>query len=120
MARMGTTNPNTLALIRALRRASVQHNAGIWKRVAEIVSRPARKRVVVNVGEIERHTHDGDLVVVPGKVLGSGNLNHRVTVAALSASASARQIIITAGGSLMTIEEMLKLAPTGAGVTILV
>ncbi|MHA2077126.1 MAG: 50S ribosomal protein L18e [Candidatus Thorarchaeota archaeon] len=116
----GPTDPNTRALINALRKTSTKHNVGIWKRVAELVARPARKRATVNVGKISRHTNAGDIIVVPGKVLGSGNLSHKVTVAALNASTSARTVIVGAGGTLISINELLTKIPKGKGVTIIV
>ncbi len=119
MVRSGPTNPNTRALIRLLHKTSARHNTRIWKRVAELVERPARQHVVVNIGKIERHTRDGDIVVVPGKVLGAGVLTHRVTVAALSASAAARSSIVSAGGTLITIDQLMAQMPNGAGVTII-
>jgi large subunit ribosomal protein L18e len=116
----GPTDPNTRALINALQKTSTKHNAGIWKRVAELIARPARKRATVNIGKIGRHTSAGDIIVVPGKVLGSGSLSHKVTVAALNASTSARTVIIGAGGSLISIDELLTKVPKGKGVTIIV
>lgn len=116
----GPTDPNTRALINALRKISVKHNVGLWKRVAELVARPARQRATVNIGKINRHTSAGDIIVVPGKVLGSGNLSHKVTVAALNASTSARTVIVGAGGSLISINELLSQIPKGKGVTIIV
>ena len=74
----------------------------------------------MNVGKINRHTKEGDIVVVPGKVLGSGSIHHKVTVAAMSASAAARSLIVEAGGSLISINELLNQAPKGTGVTIIV
>ena len=119
MTRSGPTDPNTRALINALKKTSTKHDVRIWKRVAELVARPARKRAAVNVGKINRHTNDGDIVVIPGKVLGSGILSHKVTVAALNASTSARSVIIDAGGTLISINELLTSTPKGKGVTIL-
>ena len=116
----GPTDPNTRALINALRKTSTKHNVRIWKRVAELIARPARQRATVNIGKISRHSNTGDIIVVPGKVLGSGNLSHKVTVAALNASTSARTVIIGAGGSLISINELLTQSPKGKGVTIIV
>jgi large subunit ribosomal protein L18e len=113
------SDPNTRALINALTKASSKNDVGIWKRVAELVARPSRKRATVNVGKIDRHTNDGDVVVIPGKVLGSGTLGHKVTVAALDASTTARSMIVTAGGSLITIDELISQIPNGTGVTII-
>jgi len=119
MIQSGATDPNTRALIKMLRKTSIKHDVKIWKRVAELIARPARRRVVVNIGKIDRYTSDGDIVVVPGKVLGAGVLTHKVTVAALNASATARSIIVGAGGSLITIDELLDKMPKGSGVTII-
>ena len=118
--RSGPTDPNTRALINALRKTSSKHDVRIWKRVAELVARPTRTRPTVNVGKIERHTNAGDIVVVPGKVLGSGIMSHKVTVAALNASSTARSAIVGAGGSLITIDELMKQIPKGSGITIIV
>ena len=119
MVRSAATDPNTCALINALKKTSTKHDVGIWKRVAELVARPARKRSAVNVGKIGRHTNAGDIVIIPGKVLGSGNLPHKVTVAALNASATAKSVIVDAGGSLISIDELLKKTPKGTGITII-
>ena len=119
MVQSGLTDPNTRALINALKKTSTKHDVKIWKRVAELLSRPSRKRATVNVGKIQRHTNDGDVIVVPGKILGSGILTHKVTVAALNTSASARSVIIGAGGTLITINELLAKIPKGKGVTII-
>ncbi|MHA2352546.1 MAG: 50S ribosomal protein L18e [Candidatus Thorarchaeota archaeon] len=116
----GPTDPNTRALINALKKTSAKHNAGVWKRVAELIARPARQRATVNIGKINRHSNAGDIIVVPGKVLGSGILSHKVTVAALNASTSARTVIVGAGGSLISINELLAQIPKGKGVTIIV
>ncbi len=116
----GPTDPNTRALINVLKKTSTKHNVGIWKRVAELIARPARKRATVNIGKISRHTNAGDIIVIPGKVLGSGNLSHKVTVAALNASTSARTVIVGAGGTLISIDELLTKVPKGKGVTIIV
>ena len=118
--RSGPTDPNTRALINALRKTSSKHDVRIWKRVAELVARPTRTRPTVNVGKIERHTNAGDIVVVPGKVLGSGIMSHKVTVAALNASSTARSAIVAAGGSLISIDELMKQIPKGRGITIIV
>ena len=119
MVRSGPTDPNTRALINALKKISTKQDARIWRRVAELLSRPTRQRAAVNVSKIARYTQDGDVVVIPGKVLGSGSISHKVTVAALNSSASARSVIVGAGGSLISIDELLDKIPKGTGITII-
>jgi large subunit ribosomal protein L18e len=118
--RSGPSDPNTRALINALQKTSAKHDAGIWKRVAELIARPARQRPTVNIGKIGRYTNAGDVIVVPGKVLGSGTIPHKVTVAALNASATARSAIVGAGGTLITIDELMAKVPKGKGISIIV
>ena len=118
--RSGPSDPNTRALINALRKASSKHDARIWKRVAELIARPSRQRAAVNIGKIGRYTSAGDIIVVPGKVLGSGIMPHKVTVAALNASATARSAIVGAGGSLISIDELMTKVPKGKGISIIV
>lgn len=118
--RSGSSDPNTRALINALTKTSKKHDVRIWKRVAEMIAQPARQRPAVNIGKIERHTNAGDIVVVPGKILGSGIITHKVTVAALNASSTARSAIIEAGGSVMSIDELLTQVPKGRGIMIIV
>ncbi len=91
-----------------------------WRRVHELLSRPARQRVVVNVSKINRYAEDGDVVVVPGKVLGSGELNKKVTVAAFSFSYTALEKIEEAGGEAIHILELVKKNPKGKGLKIII
>ncbi|RMF89481.1 MAG: 50S ribosomal protein L18e, partial [Methanobacteriota archaeon] len=64
------------------------------------------------------YTEKGDVVAVPGKVLGSGTIAHPLTVAACSFTASAREKITAAGGRCLSIEELVKENPKGSGVRI--
>ena len=52
MVQSGATDPNTRALINALKKTSTKHSVGVWKRVAELLSSPTRRRPTVNVGKI--------------------------------------------------------------------
>jgi len=47
-------------------------------------------------------------------------MSHKVTVAALNASSTARSAIVAAGGSLISIDELMKQIPKGRGITIIV
>jgi large subunit ribosomal protein L18e len=113
------TNLILRELIETLYKYSRQYNARIWKAVADELSKPSRKRRAVNISRINRYTKPGDVVVVPGKVLGAGNLDHPVTVAAFSFSKSAVEKIVKAGGRPITIFELLRENPTGSNVRII-
>ncbi len=103
-----------------LRKAAREHNAPIWRRVFELLNLPRRRRIAVNVSKINRCTEEGDTVVVPGKVLGAGFLDHPVTVAAYAFSEKAKKKIEEANGRCLSILELLEENPKGSGVKIIV
>ena len=95
----GSTNIMARKLITKLKKTKKP----LWRRVAEELSLPSRKRPYINIYKINKYTRPNDIVVVPGKVLGIGNLDHAVTVIALDFSASAIEKIRKVGGEEMII-----------------
>jgi len=120
MRRTGPTNVYLKNLIEELRKKSLELNAPIWKVIAEKLYNPRRRKVEVNLADIERNTDKGETVLVPGAVLSSGNLTKSLNVAAWKFSPTAEEKIKKAGGKTLTIEELLKENPKGTGVKILV
>ncbi len=118
--RTGPTNILLRRTIRELRKAARQHDAPIWRYVAELLDRPRRLRYEVNVSKINRYTKPGDVVVVPGKVLGAGRLDHAVVVAAVGFSEEAVRKITGAGGRVMHILQLVQANPRGSGVKIII
>ncbi|MEM4699480.1 MAG: 50S ribosomal protein L18e [Candidatus Nezhaarchaeales archaeon] len=116
---LGATNPQLRKLVFYLRKSWRAHGARIWLDLARRLARPRRKRAAVNISRINRYTSDGDVVVVPGKVLGAGALDHAVTVAAFSFSKSAKEKIVQAGGKCIGIRELVENNPKGSGVKII-
>ncbi|MGB9729317.1 MAG: 50S ribosomal protein L18e [Thermoprotei archaeon] len=114
----GPTNPVIRVLVRNLRKASKTWGAPIWKTVAELIEKPKRQRIHVNISRINRYTEKDDIVVVPGKVLGAGKIDHPVIVAAVSFSKAAREKIINAGGQCVSINQIVKIRPNGSNVKI--
>ncbi|MEM1566054.1 MAG: 50S ribosomal protein L18e [Candidatus Bathyarchaeia archaeon] len=119
MRELRTTNPQLIELIRFLKKQSREQKAPIWKAVAEKLTVSKRRRIAVNISRINRYTEKNDTVVVPGKVLGAGELNHPVTVAAFAFSETAKQKIKRAKGKCLTIPELVKKNPKGSNVKII-
>lgn len=117
--RTGPADPHLRKLVENLKKKSFELKAPIWRDVAEKLERPRRKRVEVNLIDIERNTGEGDIVVVPGIVLGNGNLTKAVTIAAWRFSSSAKEKIEKSGSKAITIDELLGKNPKGSGVKIL-
>ena len=118
--RTGPTDIIARRTIRLLRKYANTYSAPIWRYVAELLERPRRLRIVVNVSKINRYTREGETVVVPGKVLGAGEIKHSVTVAALSFSYTALSKIERAGGRAIHIQRLLEENPRGSNVRIIV
>ena len=115
----GPTNPEVWKLIAELSKKSKSENSNLWSRVADELRRPSRNRVSVNLSKINRYTTDDDTVLVPGKVLSSGELNHKVCVAALSFSKEAANKAKRTGGECISIQELMKRNPSGTNVKII-
>lgn len=115
MKHITKTNEHLLDLVAELKKTSTAKKTRIWKAVANELLKPTRKMRAVNLDKINRVTKANDVIVVPGKVLGTGNVDHKVTVAAFNFSESAREKL----GSHLTIQELMKKNPKGTGVTII-
>ncbi|MDD5182219.1 MAG: 50S ribosomal protein L18e [Candidatus Nanoarchaeia archaeon] len=110
-----TTNPNLKNLIISLKKAQKD----VWTRIASDLAKPRRQRRTVNLSRINRYCAAKEIALVPGKVLGDGELTKKLTVAALNFSDDAKLKIEKAGGKTITITELLKTNPDAKGVRIL-
>lgn len=104
-------NKNRQSLIETARQAETP----FWTRIAEDLSKSSRRRRVVNLARINRVAKDGEVIIVPGKVLGDGELARKVTVVAHTFSTSAIQKLDEAKCKYMSIAEFLEKNPKGSG-----
>jgi large subunit ribosomal protein L18e len=119
MVKLTKTNPNLKMIVASLKEKSYKEDAAIWKDIAKRLEKPTRQTAEVNISDINRHTSPDETIIVPGKVLGNGILEHKVKVAAMSFSKSAEEKIATAGGESMDILEVLEKNPKGSGIRIM-
>lgn len=119
MKNLKKTNPRVIRLIGDLKAASREANVAIWRDVAKRLEKPRRSYAAVNLSKINRHTGEDDRVLVAGKVLANGEIDHKVTVAALGFSEQAISKIESAGGKCLKIEEIMRLDPKGSRIIIL-
>jgi len=113
------TDPNLVTLIASLKAETRSSGAGIWRDIALKLEKAKANWAEVNLSKLERYASEGDVVVVAGKVLGSGTLNKKLTVAAYGFSESAKMKIEAAGGRDLTIMELVKEMPQGTGVKVM-
>ncbi len=119
MKRTGPTNPVLAALIRELKKQSSVQKVALWDRLAYDLQRPTRNRREVNLSRINRVTQENEVIVVPGKVLGSGVLEHKVTISAFQFSESAREKLQSTGSKIIPLGELIKENPHGKGIRII-
>ncbi len=108
----GPTDINTRKLIRQLENTKIL----VFKEIASILKGARRSRPEANLAHLNRIVKDGDVVVVPGKVLGSGELKHKIVLAALDWSESVAEKAKAAGASLITLPQMIEKYPNGSNI----
>jgi large subunit ribosomal protein L18e len=109
-----TTNPRLIRLIIACEKTKSK----MWKEIARRLA-IKRRRAEVNVSKIDRYAKEGETIVVPGVVLGNGNITKKVKVAALRFSKSAKEKLLNSGCEVLTLEELLIENPEGKNTRIM-
>ncbi len=118
MRRTGPTKISTLNLIREIDALSTKDKSAFWDRIAAELRKSRRNRREVNVDRINRVTKAGETIIVPGKVLGTGELNHKINVYALEYSGNAEEKINT-NGKASLIRDLMKEGVKGKKVRII-
>ncbi|MBU1245525.1 MAG: 50S ribosomal protein L18e [Nanoarchaeota archaeon] len=101
------TNTNLIELIKELKTLSIKNKVGIWKAIAKELEKSTRRKRAVNLSKIDKVANDKEIIVVPGKVLGNGELKKDITIAAYEFSESANQKI----KNKLTIKELMSKDP---------
>ncbi len=87
-----------------------------WLKLARIISGSTRKYSSVNLDKINKETKEGDTIVIPGKVLGSGNLDKKIRIAALGFSEKARKKLKEVKAEAISLIEEVKKNPEAKGI----
>ena len=105
-------NQIVLHMIKDLKQASKKNEAPIWSKIADLALKPSSTKRTVNLTRINKITKENDVLFVPGKVLGTGNLSHKITLSSFSISTTARNNIIQSGWNIMAYSDLIKKFPT--------
>ena len=106
-------------MLKTLKKASKENDAPIWAKVADYVQKSRSNQKIVNLTKIDQTTEDGNAIVITGKVLGTGNISHKISISSFSISNSAAKKIKESGGEVLKFSEMIEKFPTGKGVKII-
>ena len=112
---------NTMAesAVWTLRNAYKKSKAPIWRSLESDIAGPRRNRREINLGTLSQMTKQNDVVVIAGKVLGNGQMDHKLSVCAFSFSEAAAKKIVGAGGEVLFFADLIKKYPDGKGVRII-
>lgn len=102
-----------------LKEASRKNDAPLWRSVATRLEGSAKNWPNVNVSRLEYNVSKNAKVIIPGKLMGTGMLTKKMTVAAYSFTDSAREKIHSAGGKCLTYNELVKKVPKGTDVVVI-
>lgn len=117
--RTGPTNPILKQLIEDLKKKSTELRSSFLKDIAEKLAKPRRQRIEVNLAHIDRHTKEGETVIVPGIVLGYGELSKPITISAWRFSKQAKEKIKKSKSKAISIRELIEINPRGSNIKIM-
>jgi len=89
-----------------------------WIEIASLLSGPRRKRLNLNLNEIDKESKEGDTIVIPGKVLSQGELTKRIKIVAFSFSERAKEKLLSSKCGVSTIKDEIKKNPKAEGIRI--
>ena len=105
-------------LVETLRAAKKTGNE-IWMRVAGVLSGPRRKKIAINLDNIEKATKEGDSIVVPGKILSQGEISKKIAVIALAFSEKAKEKLLKTKSHAVSILDEIKKNPEAKGLRLI-
>jgi len=97
----------------------VGNKSKAWLSVSRDLDKPSRNMRKVNLYKLEKHAKEDLFVVVPGKILGVGNLTKKLNIVCYQASESAIKKVNKVGGKIHYLSEYVKKNPEGKGIMIL-
>ena len=113
------SNSILVKTILELKEASRKNEAPLWRSIANRLEGSSRNWPSVNVSKLEYNVNKNGKAVIPGKLMGTGIVTKKMTVAAYSFTDSAKEKIQSAGGKCLTYKEMIKATPKGTDVMVI-
>ena len=108
MKATGPTRKSTRELIVKLEKIGKKNKSAIWLKVSEILSKPRRNRASINLWRLNKlaKKFPSKTFIMPGKVLGKGDVSEKIVIAALDFSSEAKKKIEAAKGKALLIADV--------------
>lgn len=87
--------------------------------IANSLSSPRRKKIEMNLTKINEFSKEGDVIIIPGKVLSQGEIDKKIKIGAVSFSQKAREKISKSKSTCLSIMEIIRENPQLKGVKVL-
>jgi len=104
----GTTSYTNKGLIIEFEKLSRQTKKPLFARILKELKSATRQKRDVNLSKINRYSIAGSNIIVVGKVLASGELDHKVNVIAFNYSASALDKLKKSGSTAKDLSDLAK------------
>jgi len=90
-----------------------------WLKLAKLLSQSTKKQSSVNLGEIDKQTSMGDSVLVPGRVLGVGEITKKIRICSFGISKEALERLSKTKSEWVYILDEIKKNPRADGLKII-
>lgn len=90
-----------------------------WINIGKIISSSRNNTPVVNLDKIDKESKEGDVIVVPGKVLSQGEVIKKIKLIALNFSQTAREKLNKSKIEFIILLEEIKKNPRAQGIKII-
>ena len=106
----GPSKEKTKRLIALLEKTGRKSKSAIWLDLATRLQKPRRQRPSINLWKIQKlaKVFKGKNLVVPGKVLGFGEVSEKISVVGFEFSGRAREKIEKVGGKAISLEKAIE------------
>lgn len=90
-----------------------------WLKMGQLISASRRKRPVFNLCEIDKKAKEGEVLIIPGKVLSQGDINKKIKIVALKFSEETKEKLKNKKIDFSLINEEIKKNPNAKDIRIL-
>ena len=106
MKNRGPKNETVLQTIAVLEKTTRKGKKSLWKDIAKRLGKPRRQRASANIWKLNSVKTEKKFMLVPGKVLGTGQMEKSLNVIALEFSDSAKKKISEKGRAITIVEAL--------------
>lgn len=102
------SNPEKIQTLTLLRQAGKRSERRVWRDMSNRLESHKSQMSNVNISKVSKLTKEGDVVIIPGKVLGSGIIDHKIHIGAFAFSGVAIEKIRRADGEPLSVQAFIQ------------